>query len=135
MPMPRAVGRGRNRVSPSSRRAGPSVRRRGAVAARPRSRTPVRIFRGPAARHGGDGVQHVLSYPCCDSCRFRYTILRRLERPSGGVLGVLPGIVGCIQAMETIKLIVARGQTLIGRLVVFDALSMKFRELKLRKDP
>ena len=53
----------------------------------------------------------------------------------GGVLGVLPGIVGCIQAMEAIKLIVGQGQPLIGRLVVFDALSMKFRELKLRKDP
>ena len=53
----------------------------------------------------------------------------------GGVLGVLPGIVGCIQAMEAIKLILGQGQPLIGRLLVFDALSMKFRELKLRKDP
>ena len=53
----------------------------------------------------------------------------------GGVLGVLPGIVGCLQAMETIKLIIGQGQTLIGRLVVFDALGMKFRELKLRKNP
>jgi adenylyltransferase/sulfurtransferase len=53
----------------------------------------------------------------------------------GGVLGVLPGIVGCIQAMETIKLIIGQGQPLIGRLLVFDALSIKFRELKLRKDP
>jgi adenylyltransferase/sulfurtransferase len=53
----------------------------------------------------------------------------------GGVLGVLPGIVGCLQAMETIKLIIAQGQTLIGRLLVFDALAMKFRELKLRKNP
>jgi adenylyltransferase/sulfurtransferase len=53
----------------------------------------------------------------------------------GGVLGVLPGIVGCLQAMETIKLILGQGQTLIGRLLVFDALGMKFRELKLRKDP
>ncbi len=53
----------------------------------------------------------------------------------GGVLGVLPGIVGCIQAMETIKLILGQGQPLIGRLLVFDALSMKFRELKLRKNP
>lgn len=53
----------------------------------------------------------------------------------GGVLGVLPGIVGCLQAMETIKLIIGQGQTLIGRLLVFDALGMKFRELKLRKDP
>jgi adenylyltransferase/sulfurtransferase len=53
----------------------------------------------------------------------------------GGVLGVLPGIVGCIQAMETIKLIIGQGQTLIGRLLVFDALGVKFRELKLRKNP
>jgi len=53
----------------------------------------------------------------------------------GGVLGVLPGIVGCIQAMETIKLIIGRGQPLIGRLLLFDALGMKFRELKLRKNP
>jgi len=53
----------------------------------------------------------------------------------GGVLGVLPGIVGCLQAMETIKLIIGQGQTLIGRLLVFDALAMKFRELKLRKSP
>jgi adenylyltransferase/sulfurtransferase len=50
-------------------------------------------------------------------------------------LGVLPGIVGCIQAMETIKLIIGQGQPLIGRLLVFDALGVKFRELKLRKDP
>ncbi len=53
----------------------------------------------------------------------------------GGVLGVLPGIVGSIQAMEAIKLIIGQGQPLIGRLLVFDALSIKFRELKLRKDP
>jgi molybdopterin/thiamine biosynthesis adenylyltransferase/rhodanese-related sulfurtransferase len=53
----------------------------------------------------------------------------------GGVLGVLPGIVGCIQAMEAIKLIIGQGQPLIGRLLVFDALSIRFRELKLRKDP
>jgi len=53
----------------------------------------------------------------------------------GGVLGVLPGIVGCIQAMETIKLIIGQGKTLVGRLLVFDALGVKFRELKLRKNP
>ena len=53
----------------------------------------------------------------------------------GGVLGVLPGIVGCIQALETIKLILGKGETLIGRLLLFDALNMKFRELKLRKNP
>jgi adenylyltransferase/sulfurtransferase len=53
----------------------------------------------------------------------------------GGVLGVLPGIIGSIQAMETIKLILGNGRPLIGRLLVFDALGMKFRELKLRKNP
>ena len=53
----------------------------------------------------------------------------------GGVLGVLPGIVGCIQALETIKLILGKGNSLIGRLLLFDALAMKFRELKLRKNP
>ncbi len=66
----------------------------------------------------------------------------------GGVLGVLPGIIGSIQAMETIKLILYRGEptakdrgadslgnSLIGRLLLFDALGMKFREVKLRKNP
>jgi molybdopterin/thiamine biosynthesis adenylyltransferase/rhodanese-related sulfurtransferase len=53
----------------------------------------------------------------------------------GGVLGVLPGIVGSIQAMETIKLILKSGDSLVGRLLLFDALGMKFRELKLRKSP
>jgi adenylyltransferase/sulfurtransferase len=53
----------------------------------------------------------------------------------GGVLGVLPGVIGCIQATETIKLILGAGEPLIGRFLIFDALRMKFRELKLRKDP
>ena len=53
----------------------------------------------------------------------------------GGVLGVLPGIVGTIQAMETIKLILGIGEPLVGRFLIFDALRMKFRELKLKKDP
>src|SRR5205823_9565575 len=53
----------------------------------------------------------------------------------GGVLGVLPGVIGVIQAIETVKLILGRGQTLIGRLLLFDALEMKFREVKLRKNP
>src|SRR5690606_10505700 len=53
----------------------------------------------------------------------------------GGVLGVLPGIVGCIQANETLKLILGVGEPLVGRFLIFDALRMKFRELKLRKDP
>jgi len=52
----------------------------------------------------------------------------------GGVLGVLPGIVGAIQAAETLKLIIRKGEPLIGRLLLFDALAMRFRELKLRKD-
>src|SRR6202795_1077839 len=53
----------------------------------------------------------------------------------GSVLGVLPGIVGSIQAMESIKLILGTGESLKGRLLLFDALAMKFRELKLRKNP
>jgi adenylyltransferase/sulfurtransferase len=53
----------------------------------------------------------------------------------GGVLGVLPGIIGVIQATETIKLILGVGEPLIGRFLIFDALRMKFRELRLRKDP
>ncbi len=53
----------------------------------------------------------------------------------GGVLGVLPGIVGCIQAAEILKLIIGKGTTLVGRLLTFDALKMKFHELKLRRDP
>jgi len=53
----------------------------------------------------------------------------------GGVLGVLPGIIGCIQANEAIKIILGKGDLLIGRLLLFDALGMHFRELKLRKDP
>jgi adenylyltransferase/sulfurtransferase len=48
---------------------------------------------------------------------------------------VLPGIVGTIQAAETLKLIIGKGDPLIGRLLLFDALGMKFRELKLRKNP
>src|SRR5271156_4953897 len=53
----------------------------------------------------------------------------------GGVLGILPGLVGVIQATETIKLILGIGEPLIGRLLLVDALGMKFRELKLRKNP
>ena len=53
----------------------------------------------------------------------------------GGVLGVLPGIIGIIQATEAIKVIVGIGEPLIGRFLIYDALRMKFRELKLRKDP
>lgn len=53
----------------------------------------------------------------------------------GGVLGILPGLVGLVQATEVIKLILEKGNSLVGRLLLFDALGMKFRELKLKKDP
>jgi sulfur-carrier protein adenylyltransferase/sulfurtransferase len=53
----------------------------------------------------------------------------------GGVLGILPGLVGVIQATEVIKLILGKGEPLIGRLLLVDALAMKFRELRLRKNP
>ena len=53
----------------------------------------------------------------------------------GGVLGILPGLVGVIQATEAIKLILGKGEPLIGRLLLVDALNMRFRELKLRKNP
>jgi adenylyltransferase/sulfurtransferase len=53
----------------------------------------------------------------------------------GGVLGILPGLVGVIQATEVIKLILGKGTPLIGRLLLVDALNMRFRELKLRKNP
>ncbi|MCI4347942.1 MAG: molybdopterin-synthase adenylyltransferase MoeB [Thermoplasmata archaeon] len=53
----------------------------------------------------------------------------------GGVLGVLPGLVGTIQATETVKLLLGIGEPLIGRLLLFDALALRFRELRLRKNP
>jgi sulfur-carrier protein adenylyltransferase/sulfurtransferase len=53
----------------------------------------------------------------------------------GGVLGILPGTIGLIQATETVKLILGIGEPLIGRLVLYDALAMRFRELKLRRNP
>jgi adenylyltransferase/sulfurtransferase len=53
----------------------------------------------------------------------------------GGVLGILPGLIGCVQANEVVKLILGIGEPLIGRYLILDALRMKWRELKLRKDP
>jgi adenylyltransferase/sulfurtransferase len=53
----------------------------------------------------------------------------------GGVLGVLPGIIGVMQAIEAVKLIIGIGEPLIGRMIAFDALKMKFREFRLRRDP
>ncbi|MCL5273446.1 MAG: rhodanese-like domain-containing protein [Chloroflexi bacterium] len=57
------------------------------------------------------------------------------SRAEGGVLGVLPGVIGVIQATEVVKLLIGEGESLVGRLLLYDALDMKFRELKLRKDP
>lgn len=53
----------------------------------------------------------------------------------GGILGVQPGVAGCIQALEVIKLIVGKGSPLIGRMLVFDGVNLKFREVQVRKDP
>jgi molybdopterin/thiamine biosynthesis adenylyltransferase/rhodanese-related sulfurtransferase len=53
----------------------------------------------------------------------------------GGVLGILPGLIGVVQATETVKLILGSGKPLIGRLLLYDALEMKFREMKVRKNP
>ncbi|HEX2181983.1 MAG TPA: ThiF family adenylyltransferase, partial [Rubrobacteraceae bacterium] len=53
----------------------------------------------------------------------------------GGVLGILPGAIGTIQATETVKLLLGIGEPLIGRLLLYDALGMSFREMRLRKDP
>ena len=53
----------------------------------------------------------------------------------GGVLGILPGVIGTIQATETVKLIIGVGEPLVNRFMIYDALRMRFRELKLRRDP
>ncbi len=53
----------------------------------------------------------------------------------GGVLGILPAVIGSIQATETVKIVLGQGETLSGRLLLYDALNMRFRELRLRRDP
>ncbi|KAA3612078.1 MAG: molybdopterin-synthase adenylyltransferase MoeB [Calditrichaeota bacterium] len=53
----------------------------------------------------------------------------------GGVLGILPGTIGLIQATETVKILIGKGETLSGRLLLYDAMNMRFRELKLKKNP
>ncbi|MEZ5354450.1 MAG: molybdopterin-synthase adenylyltransferase MoeB [Bryobacteraceae bacterium] len=53
----------------------------------------------------------------------------------GGVLGILPGVIGVIQATEAVKLLIGQGELLVGRLMLYDALNMRFRELKLRRNP
>ena len=85
---------------------------------------------------GQASVFHAARGPCY-RCLFREPPPPGLV-PScaeGGVLGVLPGIIGSVQALEAIKLILGVGDTLIGRLVLFDALRFNFRTLKLSKDP
>jgi len=57
------------------------------------------------------------------------------SRSEVGVLGVLPGVIGVIQATETIKLIIGQGEPLVGRLLMYDALAMRFREIRIRRDP
>jgi molybdopterin/thiamine biosynthesis adenylyltransferase/rhodanese-related sulfurtransferase len=86
-----------------------------------------------------DGQASVLAVPegPCYRCLFREPPPPGLV-PScaeGGVLGVLPGLIGTIQATEAIKLILSIGETLVGRLLLVDALSLRFRTLRLRKDP
>jgi adenylyltransferase/sulfurtransferase len=53
----------------------------------------------------------------------------------GGVLGILPGLIGCIQATEAVKLILGKGELLVGRLLLYDALAMRFQEFKVRRNP
>src|SRR5262249_24857130 len=53
----------------------------------------------------------------------------------GGVLGILPGLIGCIQATEAVKLILGKGSPLIGRLLLYDALQMSFQEFRIRSNP
>jgi adenylyltransferase/sulfurtransferase len=86
-----------------------------------------------------EGQASVFAHPSgpCYRCLFREPPPPGLV-PScaeGGVLGVLPGIIGSIQALEAMKLILNRGDTLVGRLLLFDALKLRFRELKLQRDP
>jgi len=71
-------------------------------------------------------------YRCCIRSRHRPGSCRAARRR---VLGVLPGMIGMVQATETVKLIMGIGEPLIGRFLIYDALRMRFRELKLRKDP
>ena len=87
-------------------------------------------FDGQVSVFGGDDAP-------CYRCLFRQPPPPGLvpNCAEGGVLGALPGIVGSMQALETIKLITGAGDPLIGRLMLFDGLSMRWRELKLRRNP
>jgi len=86
-----------------------------------------------------EGQATVFAYPGgpCYRCLYREPPPPGLV-PScaeGGVLGILPGVIGLIQATETVKLILGAGEPLVGRLLLYDALAMRFRELKLRRNP
>jgi adenylyltransferase/sulfurtransferase len=87
-------------------------------------------FRGPGVRvrHQGRPLLSLL-VPGAPAAR------TGTELREGGVLGVLPGVIGVIQATEAIKLVTGIGEPLIGRFLIYDALKMRFRELKLQKDP
>ena len=87
-------------------------------------------FEGQLSVFGGDDAP-------CYRCLFRQPPPPGLV-PScaeGGVLGVLPGIIGSLQALETVKLITGVGEPMIGRLLLFDGTKLSFRELKLKKNP
>ena len=85
-----------------------------------------------ASAHGGDAARGP-----CYRCVYPEPPAPHLVQncEDAGVLGVLPGIIGTIQAAETIKLILGIGTTLIGRMLLFDALNMQFQELQLKKNP
>jgi len=93
-------------------------------------------FEGQASVFGWPGTAAIPQGPC-------YRCLYPEPPPpglvpscaEGGVLGILPGLVGLIQATEAVKLILGKGEPLIGRLLLYDALAMRFRELKLRRNP
>lgn len=92
---------------------------------------------GSVYRFEGQASVFAASGGPCYRCLFREPPPAHLV-PScaeGGVVGVLPGIIGSIQALEAIKLILGKGETLVGRLALFDAWKLDFRELKLRRDP
>nr|NIP78184.1 molybdopterin-synthase adenylyltransferase MoeB [Gemmatimonadota bacterium]NIQ52558.1 molybdopterin-synthase adenylyltransferase MoeB [Gemmatimonadota bacterium]NIU72696.1 molybdopterin-synthase adenylyltransferase MoeB [Gammaproteobacteria bacterium]NIX43102.1 molybdopterin-synthase adenylyltransferase MoeB [Gemmatimonadota bacterium]NIY07264.1 molybdopterin-synthase adenylyltransferase MoeB [Gemmatimonadota bacterium] len=87
-------------------------------------------FEGQVSVFGGDDAP-------CYRCLFRQPPPPGLvpNCAEGGVLGVLPGVIGSLQALETVKLITGAGEPLIGRLLLFDGLGMKWREMKLRRNP